>query len=185
MLLIAQIATLRLAFLPLITCAEVPPVLSAVPGNPLCIAAPLPMSRAIEADHVLKRLVPKRYTLLVRRAAISSGVDAGLLASLLAQESDHTWSASLVSRKNRNGTVDIGIAQVNSAYLSYYRMRYGLTDPKDANQSFVFCARYLRDLYDETGSWFASVCAYKGGLRGMGIPRVQNDARYVVRMAGL
>lgn len=139
---------------------------------------------SVEEDHVLSRLAPARYLPAIRIASLRYGVPSPLIAALIAQETNNTWSSSLVVT-NPNGTTDTGLAQANSRYLSYFKECFGLTDPTDAEDSILFVARYLRHMYDRTKDWHMAVIRYKRGLNGfvdMVVVRVANE---IIEEAGL
>jgi soluble lytic murein transglycosylase-like protein len=90
------------------------------------------------------------------------GVPVPILDRLIQSES--SWYEGAVNRSN--GEHSVGLAQVNLRWLPYYRQRYGLQDPMRPVEALDFAARYLWDLYKQTGSWYEAVLAYKCGLAG-------------------
>lgn len=88
------------------------------------------------------------------------GVPVPVLDRLIQSES--SWRVRAVNKTD--GEHSVGLAQVNMKWLSYFRNKYGLHDPYNPWQALAFAARYLRDLYTQTGSWYKAVLAYKCGL---------------------
>jgi soluble lytic murein transglycosylase-like protein len=156
----------------------------AVRGNPLFFIDPVVYSRAISASHVLSSLVPKRYQSFVIRSALANSVPIALLAALIDQETNRTWDA-LIENKNPNGTTDIGLAQANSKYLAYYEEKFGLLDPRNAEQSIEFAAAYCAWLYVQKGAWFDVMCAYKCGPNVVPGPKVRKVAEGILMVAAL
>lgn len=154
-------------------------------GSAPLVSAPFELP-ALLPDTEYRHLLPARYAALVYQAAEKYNVPVFFIVRLIHQETKGTWDRKIVSRKNKDGTRDKGLAQANSKYLSYYADRYGLTDPTNAEQSIMFCAAYSADLYKATGSWLYVACAYKMGLNGFkksrsGVPvRVYTDASWIV-----
>lgn len=68
---------------------------------------------------------------------------------------------------NWNGSIDMGIAQINSKYYQYYKETF-LSDlnPWDAESSIHFCTKYLRYLIDHSESYEVAIIAYNRGLQG-------------------
>ena len=80
-----------------------------------------------------------------------------------------------VTNKNSNGTVDMGMCQINSAYVDYFAKKYNIDnlDPYDVYDAVTFVARHMKDLskyaithYDlsETDSYIFAAGAYNRGL---------------------
>jgi len=69
---------------------------------------------------------------------------------------------------NRDGSVDLGLVQINSQYLAYFARIYNLPNlnPFDPKQSRAFLRAHLLGLFHKTGSWPAAVCAYRYGATG-------------------
>jgi len=72
--------------------------------------------------------------------------------------------------KNQNGTKDLGIAQVNDKYLSYFKEKYFPFDPFNPYESITFCVIYLRSLYEYFGDWYSAIASYNAG-----ITRIKNN----------
>ena len=108
---------------------------------------------------------PDKYRAVIAKEATQHNVDAALIVALIDQETGGTWDVKKANR-NPNGTFDIGLAQANSKYLSYYKEKFDLNNPRSASNSIHFCAAYLAYLYKHTGAWFSAIVAYKCGLTG-------------------
>ena len=78
------------------------------------------------------------------------------------------WNVN-AENTNKNGTVDRGLAQFNSAYLEDFARRHNSGEafcPLDWKVSLEVAVKHLRYLYEETGSWWSAVASYNMGLRG-------------------
>jgi len=87
-----------------------------------------------------------------------------LLNNILGHESGFNPQAI---NYNRNGSMDVGIAQINSKYLEYYQSVF-IKDlnPWDVESSIHFCAKYLGYLISHSDSYESAIIAYNRGLRG-------------------
>lgn len=85
------------------------------------------------------------------------GLPSGLLARQLAEESG--YHATVISGQVRSSTGAIGIAQFEPATAADLGV-----DPTDPFASIDAAARYMRTLYDKTGSWLAALAAYNWGI---------------------
>lgn len=111
-----------------------------------------------------------------------TGIPLDILFRLI--DSESAWNPS-ARNVNADGSEDIGLGQLNSAYLSYYASMFGDgdLDPYCPEQNITITARYMVHLYDRVGSWEGAVVAYKIGpsridKAGPGLRKV---ARYVAR----
>jgi hypothetical protein len=108
--------------------------------------------------------VPAIYDDIVFFSTQKAGVPLWLFARLIEKES--SWRPR-VTKKNNNGTTDLGIAQFNSKYLTdyYWFDNYGKKfDPMKPEEALPVSARYLKRLYNATGDWWLAVAAYECGL---------------------
>ena len=109
-------------------------------------------------------IVPDKYAILVKESAITAGVPIVPFARLLEMESNFVANAR---NKNRNGTIDKGIPQFNSAFMSdfvWFDNEGRPFDPDDPSEAIPVAARYLRRLYRATGSWWLAFASYNCGL---------------------
>jgi soluble lytic murein transglycosylase-like protein len=68
---------------------------------------------------------------------------------------------------NPNGTRDYGVMQLNAKYLDYYSWKFNdgkKIIPSNINDNVKVGLRYLRFLYDKTGTWRNAFTAYNCGL---------------------
>lgn len=67
-------------------------------------------------------------------------------------------------------------------WFPYFRERFGIEDPLNPWQSLEFAAKYLRWLYEQTGSWEEAVLSYKTGVNGAknAGPKLRKLARWIV-----
>jgi soluble lytic murein transglycosylase-like protein len=139
---------------------------AAIPGNPLILVSPLSVDSAIKASRVFNRIVPTRYRRAVLRAALEYRLPPPLLGALIDQETAGTWDALIVGCSG-----DVGLAQASPTYQRYYSWRFDFHDPRNAEQSIQFAARYFRWLQDTYGlSDFDTIIAYKRGPNRRGEP---------------
>jgi hypothetical protein len=143
---------------------------------PLFLRCPITEGKASKIDAIVDRIVPKKYRYCVIHYSVLYQVPPHLIAAEIDQETNGEWNPFVVSKLNANGTRDIGLAQANNRYLTYYKYRFGLNDPKNAEQAIAFCCKYTRYLYDNTGTWIQALMAYKCGLTGRPTLKVVQDA---------
>jgi soluble lytic murein transglycosylase-like protein len=111
----------------------------------------------------------QRLAQLVAAAEAKYGIPTGLLARIIAVESG--WNPAAVNA-DKNGTVDRGIAQINSVHTD-------VTDAQAYNPQFAipWAAAFLASWRAKCGSWEAAVAAYNLGHCG-------NDPKYVRAVMG-
>ncbi len=130
-------------------------------GVPIRYVPLPPVATAPETPSVR---IPPQYVGVVLASAIDAGVPGWLFARLIEKESAYREQAV---RKNRNGTFDYGMAQLNSRYLpdfQWFDNDGKPFDPMKPEEALPVAARYLRRLYDATGDWWMAVAAYECGL---------------------
>lgn len=106
--------------------------------------------------------IPYAWLALAREEAESAGVPLWIAGRLIWAESQ--WHPRAIGN-NPNGTQDLGLGQLNSAYLEYFE-RYNdgrPVDPFSPRQSIRVALRYLADLYAMTGTWPDAVASYNCG----------------------
>ena len=91
-----------------------------------------------------------------------NGVPLDILERLI--ESESSWNINAINKNDRETSV--GLAQINLHWIDYYKQKYNITDPYKPSDAINFASRYLKDLYDRTGSWYEAVLAYKCGYNG-------------------
>jgi hypothetical protein len=97
-----------------------------------------------------------QYTSAAQQAATKHGVPVEVLFGTLEQES--SWNPSAVNY-NDNGTMDYGIAQLNT---KYYPDAYTMTPEQQIDKA----ASILASNYKATGNWYDAARAYNAGLKG-------------------
>lgn len=113
--------------------------------------------------------------LYIREEAARNGVPAYVAEAIIQHES--RWNPFAV-RYNRNGTVDRGLWQINSATLPWLEERYNkgkdlnVYDPYSASRVAL---AYLGALYSTFESWPKALEAYNGG------PMAVHDASIALR----
>jgi hypothetical protein len=93
-----------------------------------------------------------------------------------------TWK-EYARNRNTNGTMDLGIAQLNSQYLDYFAQQFNggqWIDPFDPLVSIRIAARYLAWNHQSFGDWEYAVAAYNCGPgRARHRPWPETTERYV------
>ena len=115
---------------------------------------------------------PTSHTLeqLIKEAANDARIPLGVFVRLLESESDLDPAAT--GPANTDGSIDRGIAQLNSKYLEWFGHKYGdgKVDPYNPWEALPVAAKYLSDLADVfDGCWACAVGAYKRGPAGWGL----------------
>lgn len=140
-------------------------------ATPLCYETPLLVSTVLNGlpdnppSHLKKVLfgVPNKYKATLIAICEKYQVPASILAGVIFAESN--WSPNIIN-KNKNGTIDIGLAQLNSRYLHEFAMKdnNGIKiNPNDPLVSLSVAASYLSRLYKMHGTWQLAVAAYNCG----------------------
>jgi soluble lytic murein transglycosylase-like protein len=132
-------------------------------------------SRPYIPSYASTRPRPLPYTLPIQYAAWviyycdETGVPVWLLCRLITWESG--WNPECNrgrARQNRDGSWDLGLAQLNSRNLVLFEgFNDGRSvDPWDPETAIRIAARLLAANYAELGTWQAAVCAYNVGIGG-------------------
>lgn len=117
---------------------------------------------ALQDPAPLAVCVPWRYAETLADVCESAGVPYWIAARLFARESGWVSTARNV---NPNGTADVGIAQLNTRYMSdWERIAGGPVNPLDGHESIRVGVLYLAQLYRATGTWADALAAYNCGL---------------------
>lgn len=93
------------------------------------------------------------------------GIDPWLLYSIAEHESGHR--AKIVSKKNTDGTYDLGMMQINSWWFPILEKRYGILKEHlfDACMNINVGAWILAQSIQSAGSVWEGVGAYNAGLK--------------------
>ncbi|WP_018410431.1 lytic transglycosylase domain-containing protein [Methyloversatilis thermotolerans] len=136
-------------------------------------SSPAPAASVSGATHPAARLHATR----IERAALASGVDAGLLHAVIRAES--AYNPNALSPKGAAGLMQLMPATAR---------RYGVTDRFDPDQNVLGGALYLRDLLARfNGELELALAAYNAGegavqKYGNQIPPYDETRRYVPRV---
>lgn len=117
------------------------------------------------------------YRSAIADAEAANGLPQNLLGRVLWQES--RLNPDVADHRNSNGTVDEGIAQINSdtARSPGYDLS-PLTDPHNPDTAIPFAAQYLRALNNTLGGdWEGTLQAYNGGIGNVENGTVSEAAR--------
>lgn len=151
----------------------------------LCIpllgsAAPMrvevPKKEMVKVAVVRYVYVPDKYRQYLEYECSSHDVPIWIVANLIARESK--WNPKAVG-VNRDGTKDLGLMQLNSAFIKEfsYRYRNGLPfDPLKWPDNVAIGVEHLSVLYRHTGSWNGALVAYNAGLRRYQIGKAPQDS---------
>jgi soluble lytic murein transglycosylase-like protein len=108
--------------------------------------------------------VPKKYVLELLLLCKEYDLSPYTIAKLIEWES--AWDANALN-VNPNGTLDIGLMQLNSAYIDEFTYKYrgGVPfDPYDWKASMEVGIKHLAVLKRHTGTQWGMVAAYNMGL---------------------
>ncbi len=111
-------------------------------------------------------VVPTKYYSAFSAYCTEYGVPEYIMARLITYESG--WNPKHIN-KNKNGTKDFGLCQLNSAGLydlARWHNKGVAFDPMDWKENLRIGTKHLRYLYQETGSWWSAVAAYNMGMFG-------------------
>lgn len=110
--------------------------------------------------------LPSRYAKIVTDACRRFNVPLWIACRLITQENPQ-WNPLARGSRNKDGTIDLGMMQINSANLkkfnSWYCHDQGF-DPFDAYDSINVGLAHLRWLKDELGNWQSAILAYNAGI---------------------
>jgi soluble lytic murein transglycosylase-like protein len=87
-----------------------------------------------------------------------------ILARMASAESD--WRR-FATGKNKDGSIDSGIMQLNSKSINYFEWKFNegkVIDPFNTDTSFKIAAQYIQFLYKRTDNYCLAVAAYNCGL---------------------
>jgi len=134
-------------------------------------AMPIPTFVPVPAVEVQRtdpyELFPIRYRETIRRVNGDAGIPAEILFRLIDRESG--WNERIIGGPNADGSRDLGLMQLNETWIKYFAAVFfsgpaGEFDPFNPEHSLEVGMRYLRRLFDVTGSWLEAVQAYNCGL---------------------
>lgn len=117
------------------------------------------------------------YRALIEAAEDRRAIPRMMLGRLLWQESH--FRADIISGAKRSSAGALGIAQFMPATAAELRV-----DPLDVAQAIDGAGRYLRSLYDQTGTWRDALAAYNGGIGNLqrrGLDGMAQETRDYVR----
>jgi soluble lytic murein transglycosylase-like protein len=120
--------------------------------------------KKIESNKELLYKIPSKYRVFVIYTCKELDIPLNIFYNLIYEES--RWKATAINR-NKNGTMDRGLMQLNSRYQSYFVNKF-------FNSKFVFDifnpyhnievgANYLKSLHNKYGNWKTSIMAYNCG----------------------
>ena len=146
---------LPLALLPLLLVSHISPISETQTVSPV-------FPYQVTARRALR--VPIKYQATIEREAFLAKIPSEILARVIQAESN--WNPICTSI-NKNGTIDSGIAQLNSRYLDEFAWRYNLGKPIDAynpEEAIRIACLHLARLQSVTGNWRDTIASYNAGL---------------------
>ena len=102
--------------------------------------------------------------LYIAQQAKLNGVPLEIAEAIVSVESG--WNP-FATRRNRNGTIDAGLWQLNSRTIKWLAKRYNSGQPINAYDPYVstrIALKFIGDLYSVTGSWAATYASYNAGI---------------------
>ena len=94
------------------------------------------------------------------------GIDPQLLWTIAYKES--RLNPSIISKKNKNGSYDIGIMQINSIHLSRLKKQYGINknDLLNPKINIFIGAEILKMCFNKHGFNEKAITCYNGKIKG-------------------
>jgi soluble lytic murein transglycosylase-like protein len=141
------------------------------------------------AEDARRRMLAKRssrlpagtpYAEILEAAADAAGIDPALLAAVAETESNFDPEVINCSRASSAGAR--GLMQFMPETAATFNI-----DPCDPAQAATAAALYLKELYDEFGSWDLAIAAYNAGggkVRAAGnqVPNIKETKNYVAKV---
>jgi len=118
-----------------------------------------------------------------RAAAYDVPLDIALAVAIV--ESNITMT---ISKRNSNGSYDIGIYQLNSNFIEWFEKALWYNDRDfnayDAKDNIEMGIIYLKHLYDQTGTWDKAVRAFNIGLHALAYDPSRSN-RYFIKVVNI
>ena len=119
--------------------------------------------RMVKINDPKKALVALRVLLVANEEKIPRGI----ALSLVIQENPQ-MNPYAVSDRNTDGSVDYGIGQLNSRWISEFEEKYWNDEDGEFNKfniehNATISFRMLKKLYNKYDSWYLALKAYNGG----------------------
>ena len=108
-------------------------------------------------------IIPHKYLVPVMHYAAESQIPLWIATRLAYEESQ--WRENAVGR-NKNGTFDFGLYQLNSAFLDDFATRFNhgsKIDPLDPVTNIRIAMRCLANLHNSYGTWRRTIIAWNHG----------------------
>ncbi len=126
--------------------------------------------------------IPSEYRGTIIYYAYKENVPLDIIYYLIAYESN--WYTNTIGKKNRNGSRDYGLMQLNSRYIkNFQKWFYTGVDkfnPFNPEHNIEIGIKYLKDLYLKTYNWKLAVTAYNCGIYGVYRNKIpKSTVRYV------
>lgn len=128
-----------------------------------CVVEPVDLPAPVEVRlDAQPWFVPQAYIEMVVNAAYANDIPVWLLARLFKFES--RWDRYFIGSVNDNGTIDLGIAGLNSACLVDFEIYNDgkKIDPFDPETAIRVGIRRFAALHKETGTWREAIRRYAG-----------------------
>ncbi len=137
----------------------------------LVSSAPLPHVQCergpyrVHEREAVRFVAPAEFRDFLVRACGRYFVPINIAAAQINEES--VWDPCARSKRNRNGSYDLGLAQLNSYYIAEFAFRYNggkSFDPFDPETSIEIGVRHLATCRRVTGDWTLALVAYNAGI---------------------
>ena len=104
---------------------------------------------------------------LAQAAAVRHGIPSALVCSVIDRE-NAPWNPEAISAPNSDGSVDLGLMQINSYFWDEFAAAAGAIDgnPLDPIDNIEVGVSRLAALRAQMGNWFDAVMAYRMGAVG-------------------
>jgi soluble lytic murein transglycosylase-like protein len=109
---------------------------------------------------------------MIKAASVQYEVPLWICYGVVEQES--AWNTTCESYNPNSDSWDRGLWQLNSK-------AHPQVDPFNTKQATQYAVKYLRQLYNRTGSWYKALVAYNGGIGRVHRPPKQSVA-YAMRV---
>jgi len=118
--------------------------------------------------------IPLQYKKLFYITAVQENVPISVLAYIAYRESNFNPYAK---SKNRFGTYDEGMFQLNRHFYNDFERYYASYNPYDVEHSIVVAARHLNYLYSKLHSWDKVILAWNCGLTAVRKNKIPNSTK--------
>jgi len=108
--------------------------------------------------------IPEEYKDYVEALSKEYGIPSWVMPRIFTRESG--WDEKAVNRNNKDGSVDYGIAMLNSNNLEYFAWKFNggkEVDYFNGKESILISVRYFNHLHKQFGNLEKAIMAYNCG----------------------